>query len=89
MRLLFWICGGVGVGIVLGGLLGRFAVPAGILLMLLGAGPMTALFIYSDIAQPTRDMSAEGMLSTLLLIIVAPFGITVFLTGLVRRWVES
>ena len=85
MRILVWIVGGIGIGIVAALLLGRFATLAGILLMLLGMGPMTALYIYSEIAQPTRDMSAEGMLSTLALILIAPFGTTVCMTGLLRR----
>lgn len=86
MRILVWIGGGFAFGIVLGSLLGRFAVPAGILLILLGAGPMAALYIYSEVlTHPPRDMSAEGMLSTLALILITPLGITVFLTGLVRQ----
>ena len=85
MRILVWIVGGIGIGIVAALLLGRFATLAGIILMLLGVGPMTALFIYSELAEPTRDLSAEGMLSTLILLLVTPFGITVFLTGLLRR----
>ncbi|MCH7908613.1 MAG: hypothetical protein IIB38_03240 [Candidatus Hydrogenedentes bacterium] len=85
MRILVWIVGGIGIGIVAALLLGRFATLAGIILMLLGVGPMTALFIYSELAEPTRDMSAEGMLSTLILLMATPFGITVFLTGLLRR----
>ena len=85
MRILVWIVGGIGIGVVAALLLGRFAVLAGMILILLGAGPMAALFFYTEIAEPTRDMSTEGMFSTLILIMATPFGITVFLTGLLRR----
>ena len=72
MYLVLYVGGGILVGIVAGSLLGRFAVPAGIFLLLLGTGPMAALYLYSEFARPARDMSTEGMFSTLLLILATP-----------------
>ena len=46
---------------------------------------MAALYIYTEMAESTRDMSTEGIFSTLILIMATPFGITVFMTGLLRR----
>ena len=85
MRILIWIIGGIAFGYAFGLLLGRYAVPVGIVFMLIGMGPMTALYFYTDIAQPARDMSAEGMLSTLAFLIFAPFGFCVFIAGLLQR----
>ena len=85
MYLVLYVGGGILIGIVAAALLGRFAVLAGMILMLLGVGPMAALYIYTEMAESTRDMSTEGMFSALILIMATPFGITVFMTGLLRR----
>lgn len=85
MRILFWLIGGIAFGYAFGLLLGRYAVRVGIILILIGVGPMAALFIYEDIAQPARDMSSEGMLSTLAFLLFAPFGFCVFIAGLLRQ----
>ena len=85
MAMVPWILGALLVGIVLGAVLGRFAVIAGILIMLLGAAPMAALYAYTEFTKPTRDMSSEGMLSTILFLLVVPVGIVIFLTGIARR----
>jgi hypothetical protein len=73
------------IGAVIGALAGRFGVMAGTLILLIGAGPMIALFIYeSNMASP-RDTSSEGMLATIAFILVVPAGITAMIIGWLRR----
>jgi len=83
---LAWFLGSVLVGGILAVVSGRFALPVGLLILGIAAAPMTALFLYASFVTPTGDTSSAGMLSTLILIIVAPAGITTILIGLYNKF---
>ena len=85
MMLLVWMAGSVLAGIVIGALAGRFGVAVGVVILLLGAGPMAALYIYESSLSTPRDMSSEGMLSTVAFIFVAPAGLSAIVTGWLNR----
>jgi len=84
MYLVIYIVGSILVGMIIGGVAGRFAIPIGMIVLLIGAGPMIALFLYSEFVGFNRDSSAEGMLSTIIFIMVVPAGLTTIATGFFR-----
>jgi hypothetical protein len=83
--LVVYIGGAILVGLVLGRVLGRFALVAGLFITALGFAPFTALYIYTDILGVRGDHSAAGMLSTIIFILVVPVGLVTCATGALRR----
>jgi hypothetical protein len=73
------------VGVVAGVLLGRFAVPAGVLVLLAGTLPMGALYIYERWSHTTGDTSSLGLGATFLILTLAPAGLATLLTALLRN----
>jgi hypothetical protein len=71
----------VGVGIALG----RFAIPVGLLAVVLGAVPMGLLFVFESYLREGGDTSSLGMLSTIILMTVTPFGVVLMVVGTLRR----
>jgi hypothetical protein len=82
--LVIYIVGSILAGLVIGGIAGRFAIPVGMLVLLIGAGPMIALYLYSRFIGFDGDSSAQGMLSTIIFIMVVPAGLTTIATGFFR-----
>jgi len=82
--LVIYIVGSILAGLVIGGAAGRFAIPAGMLVLLIGAGPMIALYIYSTYIGFDGDSSAQGMFATIIFILVVPAGLTTIATGFFR-----
>ena len=82
--ILNWIIGEILVGVVLGYALGRFAVATGILIVVMGVAPMAALFLYETFATSTGDTSSAGLLSTIIIFVVTPVGITTLITAYFR-----
>lgn len=80
----YWIIGEILVGVVLGYALGRFAVAAGVIIIVLGVAPMVALFFYESFAPTTGDTSSAGLLSTVIIFVVTPVGITTLFTAYFR-----
>lgn len=85
MMLAPWIVVEILLGISLAFIVGRFAPLVGLILALAGAAPMAVLMLQTQLATPARDMSSEGMLSTLILVLVTPVGLATAMTGLLRR----
>ena len=85
MSALCWLLGGVAVAVVVGLALGRYALHAGLALIILGVGPMAALYVYETYFYTSGDTSSYGMLSTIMLLLLTPPGIVLFLLGLLRR----
>ncbi len=85
MYILMYIFGGIIFGILLGMILGRWALRLGVLLLLLGIGPFFALYIYETSFYAAGDTSAEGMLSTIMLILFAPMGLVLTTVGLIHH----
>jgi hypothetical protein len=75
------IIGSLLVAAVLGYAIGRRAVLAGWFFLVLGVGPFAALYVYETFIYTTGDTSAIGMLSTMALILFAPFGLVLVLFG--------
>lgn len=71
----------VGVGIALG----RFAIPVGLLAVVLGMVPMALLFAFEAYLRKGGDTSSLGMLSTIILMTVTPFGVVLVVVGALRR----
>ncbi len=82
--ILYWIIGEILVGVVLGCTLGRFAVAAGVSIIVLGVAPMVALYFYESFATSTGDTSSAGLLSTVIIFVVTPVGITTLITAFFR-----
>ncbi len=78
------IVGGFVLGAVLGLAFGRRAVFVGIIFLALGLGPFAALYIYEEFIYTTGDTSSMGMLSTICLILFAPFGLVMVIFGMLR-----
>lgn len=83
--LILWIAVEILLGIALAFIVGRHARVVGVLLALAGALPMVALLVYTLLVPPNRDMSSEGMLSTLILVLVTPTGLATLATGFFRE----
>lgn len=79
-----YLFGGTVLGIVLGMALGRWAFRLGVLFLLLGMGPFLVLYMYETFFYTAGDTSAEGMLSTIMLIVFAPLGLTLTVVGWLR-----
>ena len=73
------------VAVLVGSVLGRFAVPVGFFFIALGVLPMVALFIYSKFFYEGGDPSSMSMLATLIIMTVTPFGFVVLVVGIFRR----
>lgn len=80
-----WIFVEILLGISLAFIVNRYAVIVGLVLTVAGVAPAVVLTIYTSLDPPTRDMSAESMLSTLILVLVTPVGIAALVIGLLRR----
>ena len=78
------IVGGLLLGAVLGFALGRRAVKVGLVFLLVGVGPFVALYVYEKFFYTTGDTSSLGLLSTIALILFAPFGFVLMVFGLLR-----
>ena len=72
------------VAVLVGAVLGRFAVPVGLFLIAFGVLPMVALSIYESFFYEGGDTSSMGMFSTLVIMTVAPFGFVVMAVGFFR-----
>lgn len=83
--LALWVVVEVLPGISLAYIVRRFAVVVGLVLTLAGMAPAAFLMAFMYFVPPTGDMSSESMLSTLILVTVAPAGIAAFPAGLIRR----
>lgn len=76
-----YILGGMLLGTLLGMALGRWALRLGVLFLMIGVGPFFGLYVYETYFYTAGDTSAMGMLSTILLIFFAPFGLVLTLVG--------
>lgn len=68
----------------LGFALGRWAILAGIVFLFLGLAPLGGLYVYEAFFYTTGDTSSMGMLSTLMAILFAPFGLVLIVFGLLK-----
>ncbi|MCP4642797.1 MAG: hypothetical protein GY851_20285 [bacterium] len=82
--MLMIIVGGFLLGALLGFALGRRAVYVGLVFLTLGVGPFAALHVYENYFYTSGDTSSMGMLSTIALILFAPFGLLLIVFGLLR-----
>ena len=82
--MLMWLAGSVVVAVIVGGILGRKAVWVGLAVLLVGLGPMVALWVYETHFYTKGDTSDVGMLATLAALLLGPPGIVLVLVGLVK-----
>jgi hypothetical protein len=82
--MLVWLAGSVVVAVIVGAMLGRRAVWVGLAVLLLGLGPMAALWVYETHFYTKGDTSDVGMLATLAALLLGPPGVILVLVGLVK-----
>jgi len=83
--MLGYFVGGFVFGAIVGSLLGRrWGVRIGLLFLVLGIGPLGALFVYENMLGAQGDTSSLGLFSMICLLLFAPFGLVVLVFGALR-----
>lgn len=72
-------------GLIIGGLLGRFAIIGGIVCIVLSFVPLGVLVAADELGMLGNDPSAQSMLATLISFAGVPFSITILGVGVFRR----
>jgi len=83
--MLGYFVGGFVFGAIVGSLLGRrWGIRIGLLFLVLGIGPLAALFVYENMLGGQGDTSSLGLFSMICLLLFAPFGLVVLVFGALR-----